>query len=494
MRGAARASPGFVGGLALLLLALVAASLWTASREWFSRDDFAFLAYVQQPDAFDWRQAFLPLDRRFWPFYRPLSMETYFRLGWRVFGLHAFGFFAVSLAFHFATGWLVYRVARRLGMHVWAAAASAFLAISRPGSLGEIYYGSVFMYVGEVFFTLVAVAALLAHLEQQRAWLEAVVVLAVAAALLCNEHAVIAPAVLGLVAWGSGAGATGRSGRRLLRALLPVVVLLVGYLWLRFRWIAPVEAGALYRPWPGPHVPGNALRLLGFVAGGAVAAGVSLALAVGLAALAPRADTGTRRWLARAGGACLAWSALALLPFASLPFAQGRWAMPLAAPLCLLFGCLLEAAWRVVGARAPRAFEALLLLLLLASLPFGALREHASHPLGAHPRALVAWIDAQQPPLSDRAVLVLVFGQPGLADAEQAERFRYLAYGGGVLNAAYPGTRRVLRLLDLSRRAPRNSVRPDSIYLVLGPDLSLAPASADLLERGLARGFAPEEP
>jgi hypothetical protein len=491
MRDAARASSAYAAGVGLLLLALLAASLWTASREWFSRDDFAFLAYVQHPDAFGWGRAFLPLEERFWPFYRPLSMETYFRICRGLFGLHAFGFFAVSLAFHFASGWLAYRVARRLGMHARVAAAAALLSVSRPGSLSEIYYASVFMYVGEVFFTLLAVTAFLAQLERGRAGLLLLVVLAVAAALLCNEHAVIAPAVLLVAAWGSGTAPSGAGARRLARALAPVLLLVALYLALRFGWIAPAPAGALYRPWPGPHVPANALRLLVHVAGGVTAAALALGLAGGLAAAALRGDAATRRWLARAGAACAAWTLLAVLPFALLPFAQGRWALPLALPLCLLFGVLLEAAWRAGGARWPRAFEALLLALLAAALPVAALRERAAAPLGAHPRALVEWIEAQAPPLSDRAVLVLLFGAPGLADAEQAEHFRYLAYGGGVLNAVYPGTQRVLRLHDLAQRAPRNAVRPDSVYLALRPDLSLERASAALLERSLERGFAP---
>ena len=114
----------------------MAASSWVATREWFSRDDFAFLAYVQQPEIFGWRRAFLPLEERFWTFYRPLSMETYFWVNHRLFGLEASGFFAVSLGLHFATGLLVFRVARQLGFDPRVAAATGLLDVSRPGSIG----------------------------------------------------------------------------------------------------------------------------------------------------------------------------------------------------------------------------------------------------------------------------------------------------------------------------------------------------------------------
>ena len=86
---------------------------------------------------------------------------------------------------------------------------------------------------------------------------------------------------------------------------------------------------------------------------------------------------------------------------------------------------------------------------------------------------------------------LLLYGAPGLANAADAERFRYLSYGGGVLNAAYPETQRVMRFVDLSRRPPRNAIRPDSIYLGLGPDLGIAGADARLLDRELPRRFDP---
>ncbi len=73
MGAASTASRGFRLGCAAVALGLVGACLWIASLEWFSRDDFAFLAHVRGPD-FGWRDTFLPLDSRFWHFYRPLGM------------------------------------------------------------------------------------------------------------------------------------------------------------------------------------------------------------------------------------------------------------------------------------------------------------------------------------------------------------------------------------------------------------------------------------
>jgi hypothetical protein len=48
-----------------------------------------------------------------------------------------------------------------------------------------------------------------------------------------------------------------------------------------------------------------------------------------------------------------------------------------------------------------------------------------------------------------------------------------------------------MRFVDLSRRAPRNAIRPDSIYLGLAPNCAVARADPRLLDRELRRGFEP---
>jgi len=486
-------SRAFWLGAGLAALVITSLSFWVASREWFSQDDFAFLAYVRITDPWSWLQVYLPFEERFWTFYRPLSMETFFWVGYRLFGLEAFGFFAISLGLHFLSAGLVYRLARQLGFDARVALATALLAVSRHGSLGEIYYGSVFMYVGEVFFSVVSISFFLDYLRRGRAAAQLASCLGLVLALLCNEVAVATPVLLVWVALGAGqATLRGRGGLRLLRALLPQGVLTLLYLVFRFHWIAPAATPEVYTPQLGVQVLLNYVRILSFVFGDVKALLAALALATALLiAVVARWDARLHGGPLRAAAACAAWIATVLAPFALLPFAQRRWAMPLAVPVCLLLGALLEAFRRSYARRRAWALEAGLLALVLASLPYGALISRATDPVGAYPRRIVEWIDAQEPPLSSRAVLVLLYEAPGLAKAADAARLRYLSYGGGVINAAYPETQRVMRFVDLSRRPPRNAIRPDSIYLGLGPDLGVAGADARLLDRELPRRFEP---
>ena len=48
-------SRGFLVGCVLAAIAIALACAWVASLEWFSRDDFAFLARVQRVDPWSWR-------------------------------------------------------------------------------------------------------------------------------------------------------------------------------------------------------------------------------------------------------------------------------------------------------------------------------------------------------------------------------------------------------------------------------------------------------
>jgi hypothetical protein len=266
------------------------------------------------------------------------------------------------------------------------------------------------------------------------------------------------------------------------------------YAVFRFRVIAPVSMPGAYTPQLGSNLWRTPLAQLGDLLGAGVAAGVVAAAALGLAAglVAGARGRAALAGLARPAAFAAGWTAASLAPFVLLAAPQPRHAMIAEAPACLLLAALLEGAWRAWGAARPRAFEALLLAGLALAVPWPLLRERAIHPFGAPARALVAWIDAQQPPLSPRATIVVLFGAPGLASREEGDHFRYLLYGGGALNAVHPKLLRVMRFADLSQRPARSAMRPGSAVLVLRPGMSFEPAPADLLDRELWRRFDAE--
>ena len=84
---------------------------------------------------------------------------------------------------------------------------------------------------------------------------------------------------------------------------------------------------------------------------------------------------------------------------------------------------------------------------------------------------------------------MVLYGTPELAEYDQAVAFRYLAYNGMVVDAVYPETTLSMRFHDLSRRSPRNAIRPGSFYFRLSPSLEVEQAGRVLLDLELRRGF-----
>jgi hypothetical protein len=276
---------------------------------------------------------------------------------------------------------------------------------------------------------------------------------------------------------------------RAARRALPQAALVGGWLVLRFDLLAPSALREIHEPSLGPHVARNAWENLVGVFGGPQ--GLALA-ALGCAALAAALARGGRAGLPlraalRTSLGCLAWLAIASAPFALLPFPQLRYGMLLEAPASLLVAAWLDAGWRGLGTRHPRAAELALVALCVAAIPFAALAERARDLQGVPARRLVEAVDAL-PGLREGARVVVLYGAPGLADAESALRLRYLAYNGTVFPAVHPESETSVRFHDLAERAPRGAVRPGARYLALLPGLVLAPADASLLRRELPRG------
>jgi hypothetical protein len=474
---------------AVAALLVAAPCAWIASLEWFSRDDFAFLVYVQRGDSWRWFDVFLPLEQRFWPFYRPLAMESFFWAGARLFGLHAGGYFAVALGLHFASALLVYRVARQWGFAPASARATAFLSVSRPPSLTEIYWVSAFHYVVSRGLGLAALALFQRHLRTRGEPARAGSWLALALALLCNEVNAALPVLLVLSGVAAQPGDPARAAvTRGVRRALPHALLVAAYLVFRFAILAPSELREIHAPALGLHAARNAWADLLPVFGGPLPLA---AAALGVAALAAwlRRSRGPAACAAplRTSAVCVAWLAVAAAPFVLLPFPQPRYAMLLEVPASLLVGAWLDAGFRVAAERRPRAAELLLAAFAIAAIPYGALARRAADLDGPPVRRLVEAVESL-PGLREDSRVVVLYGGSGLADAERGLHLRYLAYNGAALSAVHPESRMSLRFHDLAQRPPRGAVRPGTLYLALHPDLRLAPADPALLRRELPRG------
>ena len=94
-------------------MAVMAVALYLyrdAFRGFFEQDDFSWLWYSRFQTIHDWLRCFFCFNGA--GTYRPLSQETFFWLGQKVFGLQPLGFHLVSAACHLAASVLVYRLLR----------------------------------------------------------------------------------------------------------------------------------------------------------------------------------------------------------------------------------------------------------------------------------------------------------------------------------------------------------------------------------------------
>lgn len=389
---------GFViPALSVAVLAF-AMMVWVASREWFYGDDFIFLKLAQMQR--DWWKVFAPLEPRLWWSYRPLTIEVFFSTFFALYGFHAFPYLLFVIAVHFASGFVLFRIAMRLGFTLRAACFAGCLMVLMYPSVHELFWASALQPVGAIFFYLVSVSCFLAHLDTRRpGWLLASIAAQILT-LLSNELGATLPGVLGVLAmWHAQGGVVARV-LETARRIWPHALLLGAYLYFRFELLAPplLDAPAFYY---APRVGWHVLRNLGSYAWLLThehwlhAAVAALLFAAGwLAAIGSRSTVGT---LARRTLLALAWSVVAMTPFLGIWFAQHRMVMAIEAPFCLLIAAHLDAVWARWGQTHGRQIEWAMVLILAAAVPYQTIWERGTAPLGALNLRIVELMREQYP-------------------------------------------------------------------------------------------------
>ncbi len=143
------------------LILVLAASAWMfrgAFRCFFVQDDFAWLVISRFRTLGEFGACFF----RFNPAgtYRPLSQETFFWLGQRIFGMWPPGFHLISLAAHLLAVVLLYALLRRLCGRLPALFGACFYAL-HGAHLTSLYWISAFPEPLATVFLLAAVLAFL---------------------------------------------------------------------------------------------------------------------------------------------------------------------------------------------------------------------------------------------------------------------------------------------------------------------------------------------
>ncbi len=484
----ALAAAAACGALALYLRVI--------SVDWFVGDDFAFLAHVQRP--WSWREVFLPLQRRFWWAYRPIGMDAYFYLCFKLFGWNAGGFFGVTLAAHTLTALALYRVARQLGFELPAALSAALLAVSRFPSITNVTLACTFHYTAAILLHLLALSLFLDFARTRRLVFQLGACGCFAVGLLCNELVINLPFLLLLASlFAGGFDLRTTAFGRALRDSWPYFALAALFLVFRYRVIAEMERPYLYILELGWHVPINAFVHLSMMAGSHMYLLAALAVMVLLAAGIWRAPADRRALithLVRVWALCLPWLLAMLLPLSLIPFPMDRFTMPSQIPAALLFSAVLDAAWKARAGRG-RSYEIALQVaigvLLLVSLPWQQVQLRAAFSRGPYMRTLQQTVASAYPKLADGSTLMILHGGEGRADARTAEQYRGDSFGGAAIYSRYPNQRILVLFADATRTPANRLLCRKCVHLNLLPNYLVKPVSKREISREILARRSP---
>lgn len=461
-------SRSFLFACAVIGAAIVAIYVSVASREWFFGDDFIFLRLAQAER--DWWQVFFPLVKRSWWSYRPITIDVYFTGFFAAVGFRPLTYLLASLAVHFATGALVYRLAVQLGFDRRVALVSGLLSVSMYSSAQDVFWASAFQHVGARFFYLLAVSLFLDFRRRRRLPYQLGSCAAMLATLMCNELGVTLAGILVLLTL---ADSQGGLLVRVSRALLdpaPQIAMLAVYVPFRWVWMAPaaLPMNDLYLPAFGWHILRNVVGYLYILVHEHPAHLVAALVLIASAWAAVRQSRVDARQLGTHTLLLGAWLLAVMVPFVGTAFAHPpRWAMIMEAPFCLLIGAHLDVLWSRWGARHPRVFEAALLCLVLVALPAATLQERAREPLGAINRDLVAMLEEHHPKLPVGGCVSLRVQPSDQWKPNELWEAHYLTWG--LLGALHPDRRLHLEIpkqLTAKKGTARNCV---TIELLPGP-------------------------
>jgi len=464
--------------------ALVAASIFVASREWFRGDDFLFLSFVQQPE-WSWVDLYLPFESRHWPFYRPLAAESYFYVCFRLFGFDSLPFYGVLIAVHFLSGLVVYRLAKQLRFDPRVAAVTALLSVSRFPSIQTFFFAANLHHVAGSFFYVLAVTTFLDYARRGRIAAQLGSCVALLLTLLCAEYGVTLVGLLVLVSlYVDDFEISKASLLRALRRAIPQAAIVTAYLVLRFGLIAPRPAAALYTFELGGHMVTNVWQQLVAVFEdevGLLVAALLILLIVGAILRDRENRSSIGRRLVRIHALCIPWIVFMLAPFSLLPVAALRFSIPIEIPVCLMLGAYLDALWRLGSARHRLALEVGLICLLLVSIPYKTFWLKAENPVGAAAREFKSVIEALYPDPPTGTIVVFLYGAEGLATSPDATRFRLRMMNHWMLRSLYPDKNMRVRFIDV---VTGGKVLCDRcVYFKLRPDLSAEPIEKSRLLR-----------
>src|SRR2546429_472198 len=150
--------------IVLILAAITLIVFYPALGFFFSRDDFGFFPRA----SYQWWDLQHILAPYVGWFYRPVSQQLFFYLGYKAFGLNSFWFHLINVFFHFLNSVLLYLIILRLTKNKLASLVGASFFVANRVHLMSVYWISAFSEVGAAFFYFLTFLLFLRYLDTKK--------------------------------------------------------------------------------------------------------------------------------------------------------------------------------------------------------------------------------------------------------------------------------------------------------------------------------------
>src|SRR4030042_3478182 len=216
----------------LLLIIIIAFLLFFPSLfKFYTHDDFFLLKISNASSINDFLNFFnLKKGPEGLGMYRPLAMQTFFMLAWKIFNLNPLGLHVISYIFFFGVIYLVYILTKALVDNKKVALLASFLYATSSTHFAHLYWLSDFQELALSLFFLLGVWFFIKFINTKR-WKPYFVSLTVfLLSLLSKESAVVMPFVLFLIyTYFKYIGKPVISSKKFILSLTPFLLILAMY-------------------------------------------------------------------------------------------------------------------------------------------------------------------------------------------------------------------------------------------------------------------------
>lgn len=216
----------------LLILIFCFVAFFPGFTTYFHQDDFIMFYYSQSFAQV--ARAFNIFARADFPFYRPIPTQLYFFVGQKIFGFNPLGYHIFNFLLFCANVILVYKVIQTVTKNINAAIFGTLIFAVNTTHFAPLYAAS---YAHELFFVFFGSLTALYFCNNKNL----LSVIFFIFALMSKETAVVLPGIIALI---FGFTARQFSRKRLVKILIPYVLILSIYLWAHFVYYGIPESSS----------------------------------------------------------------------------------------------------------------------------------------------------------------------------------------------------------------------------------------------------------